>query len=41
MHSHDTRIIDDNGPMNIIIKVGRKKGGVDKILMMQALQWGL
>jgi hypothetical protein len=41
MHSHDTRIFDDNGPMNIITKVGRKKGGVNKILMMQALQWGL
>ncbi len=40
MHPHDTRIFDDNGPMNIITKVGRK-GGVNKILMMQALQWGL
>jgi hypothetical protein len=27
MHSHDTTIFDDNGPMNIITKIERKKGG--------------
>ncbi len=37
---HDAKVFGDNNTINVIIGARRKKGGVNKILMMQMLQWG-
>ncbi len=38
--AHDAKVFDDNNTINVIIGARRKRGGVNKILMMQMLQWG-
>jgi len=37
---HDAKVFGDKNTINVIIGARRKKGGVNKILMMQMLQWG-
>jgi hypothetical protein len=38
--AHDAKVFGENNTINVIIGARRKRGGVNKILMMQMLQWG-